>query len=162
MNNKGVSMVQLIITIIIVIILATLAITSSNNITPEANIARSFASIKGVKEACENAENLIEIDPDTYKETNIFGKKLGDDAESYYTKIGLSSVSELSDRTYLISKDRQNAKNLELDNLLNEYIVDLGNEKYYLVGGVVRGNDKFAYEYADILKMYNMLTDENN
>ena len=56
---------------------------------------------------------------------------------------------------------------MELANLNGIFVVDLDNDKYYLVDGVSRTDstgwyDDYAYEYLDIQAMYDMLTNYGN
>lgn len=159
MKQKGITLIQLVITIVVMLILASLAIFQGSNVTTEATIAKEYESMKEVKKAVEQSVLLLEINPETYKEREIFGTALSDaNKQSYYARIGLTSVDELSDRTYFVTKDNQ--KNFELDKIPDGkiYIVDLDNQKYYVVDGVQREDNTKAYEYLDILKLYNMLT----
>lgn len=159
MKQKGITLIQLVITIVVMLILASLAIFQGSNVTTEATIAKEYESMKEVKKAVEQSALLLEINPKTYKEQEIFGTALNDvNKQSYYARIGLTSADELSDRTYLVTKDNQ--KNFELDKIPDGkiYIVDLDNQKYYVVDGVQREDNTKAYEYLDILKLYNMLT----
>lgn len=130
----------------------------SDDVTVEARIAREYESIKSVKTAVDEAVNLIDMNPDVYKEQEMFGEKLGTEKEDYYKKIGLSSASELSDRTYLINEENQEKLSIESMTEDKSYIVDLDNEKYYVVDGVRRTTeDEKVYEYMDILKLYNLV-----
>ena len=49
-------------------------------------------------------------------------------------------------------------KNLELSNLNCEVVVDLDNDKYYLVDGISRVDWGYTgYELSEIQSMYNMI-----
>lgn len=158
MSQKGISLVQLIIVIILLLILASLSILLSDDVTVEARIAREYESIKSVKTAVDEAINLIDMNPEIYKENEMFGQRLGEKKEEYYQKIGLTSPDELSDRVYLINEDNQ--EKLSIENMTEEksYIVDLDNKKYYVIDGVRRtSKDEKVYEYVDIVKLYNLV-----
>ena len=160
MSQKGVSLMQLIITIVLIIVLASLAVLNSGEVADEATIAKEFESMKMVKNAVDNSVMLIELNPDKYVEAEIFGARMGDSRNNYYKKIGLSDVSELSDRTYLIDQTNQHKLSLEKIPEGKIYIVDLENENYYVVGGIQREGGDLVYEYKDILKAYNLLSNK--
>lgn len=159
MNQKGITLIQLVITIVVMIILASMAIFQGGNVTTEAMIAREYESLREVKKAVEQTVLLMEMNPEDYKEEEIFGGSISKAA--YYKRVGLTSSDELSDRTYSISKS--NEKNFELDKIPDEkvYIVDLENKKYYILDGVQKEDGEIIYEYKDILKIYNMLSGQN-
>lgn len=162
MNKKGITLIQLVITIVVMLIIASFAVFQGGNVTTEATIVKEYESIKEVKKAVEQTVLLIEMNPETYIERELFGIAL-DEAEkqSYYKRVGLTLADDLSDRAYIITKANQ--KNFELEKIPDGkiYIVDLDNEKYYLVDGIQREDSKKAYEYKDILRMYNTLTGKN-
>lgn len=155
MFQKGFSLIQLVITIIIILIIASFVILSSDEVTVEARIARDYESLKTVKEAAEHAVNLMEINPAEYKETEIFLKKFD---SSQYNRIGLTSETNLSGRTYEINMDNQQKLNLENITKERTYIVDLENKKYYILDGIERDEDNKVYEYVDVLRLYNLLS----
>lgn len=176
-TNKGVTIVMLVITIIVMIIMTSFAIFYSTNIAPEARIAATFSSLKEVKTACHRALNEIEMDPANLDEYTFFGKNIYQDYTSSQidelrVRCGLTNPEEndFSERTYIISGSeeenvRRRVEKLEITNLGNfEFVADLGNDKYYVIDGVERiddvnpSNSKIAYEYRDIELLYSMLT----
>lgn len=162
MNKKGVTLIQLVITIVVMLIIASFAVFQGGNVTTEATIAKEYESLKEVKKAVEQTVLLMEINPETYIERELFGIPLDtEEKQSYYKRLGLTNVADLSDRTYTVTQENQ--KNFELEKIIEGkvYVVDLDNEKYYLLDGIQRENLGKAYEYKDILKMYNMLTGKN-
>ena len=170
-SNKGVSLIMLVITIILMIILASYAVYYSYNIAPEAKLAAAFTSLKEIKNACNRAILEIEMDPSNYDEYYFFGdsiqKEENDTGVSGFVqklaeKCGVTA-DDFSERTYLISNDGTDASkrrlvNLEISSISESYIVDLENEKYYILGGVKRANKEYVYEYRDIELMYDMIT----
>jgi hypothetical protein len=179
-NNKGITMIILVITIIVMLILTSFAVYYSTNIAPEARIAASFQTLKEVKMACQRALNEIEIDP-TLDEYYFFGKNInatdnenapvgtdGITALNLAFKCGLSSVDEFGnggERTYYVSGSddpviKRRAEKLEMTGLgVDSFVVDLENDKYYIVGGVRRDSSSpFVYEYRDVEMLYSMLT----
>ena len=73
-SNKGVSIIMLIITVIMMAIIVSFAVFYSQNITPEAKLAKAYSSIKSVKDACDNAEGFINLDQNEYDDYFFFGK----------------------------------------------------------------------------------------
>lgn len=168
-NNKGVSIIMLVITIAMMAIIVSFSVFSSKNITPEARLAAAYANIKTVKDACDNAMTMIEINPVEYDEYYFFGDNIqtlmtATNLESIIADCGLTSTADISERTYVINyTDSDNNKRilerLELKGVENTYIVDLENEKYYILHGAERSDGNKVYEYKDILRAYQMLTD---
>ncbi len=175
-SDKGITMIMLVITVVVMLILTSMAVFYSTNIAPEARIAAGFKSIKEVKMTCQRALNEIEMDP-TVDEYYFFGKNIkntADDGRGGLTvnnlifKCGIANLEELGesgDRTYYISGSdnssiKRRAEKLELTGLgVDSFVVDLANDKYYLVGGVRRDSSSpFVYEYTDIEMLYSMLT----
>ena len=109
------------------IILASMAIFQGGDAVTEAMIAREYESLREVKKAVEQTVLLMEMNPEDYKEEEIFGGTISKNA--YYKRVGLVSADELSDRTYSISNSNQ--EKFELDKIPDEkvYIVDLENKK---------------------------------
>lgn len=173
-NKKGITIIMLIITVIMMIIIVSFAVFNAPKSTEEAKIAKAYTSLKTIKEACENALYYIEINPTEYDEYYFFGSNLqnkintgmltGIDINDLATKFGLASEADFSSRTYVIKpaetdEEQRILKNLELKGVEETYIVDLENDKYYILNGVNRGEEDDVYEYKDILLSYEMLTD---
>lgn len=170
-NNKGISFIMLVITVLMMAIIVSFAVFSSRNITPESKLAAAYASLKAVKEACDNAQNLIEINPNEYDEYYFFGQNVHElvgesELQTLLGKFGFEDFSNpnevISKRTYLIKNttsdnDKRILERLELSNVSSTYLVDLENEKYYILNGVERVDDLMIYEYKDIVKEYNIL-----
>ena len=171
-SNKGVSIIMLIITVIMMAIIVSFAVFYSQNITPEAKLASAYSSIKTVKDACDNAEGFIDLNPDEYDDYFFFGKSIHNslsvnEVANAAAEFGLGA-EDFSARTFVIEptegasepKEAQRIlENLELKGVTNTYIVDLDNKKYYLVGGIENIEGIKLYEYSEILKGYSMLVD---
>ncbi len=184
-SNKGISLIMLVITIAMILIIVSIAVFSSKSNTPEAKLASAFVSLQAVREACKNAENLIEINPDEYNYEYFFGHNLferieGANKEQTITNLisekGIGITREefdhFSNKTYVIkSKDDQIVlenqdyhqedlvvlERLDLNGVSETYIVDLENGLYYLVGGTGRPDSTKVYEYRDIENTYELL-----
>lgn len=171
-SNKGVSIIMLIITVVMMAIIVSFAVFYSQNITPEAKLARAYSSIKTVKDACDNAEGFIDLNPDEYDDYFFFGESIHNSlsmngVSNVAAEFGLSA-EDFSERTFLIEpiEDADDSKeaerileNLELKGVVDTYIVDLDNKKYYLVGGIENIEGIKLYEYNEILRGYSMLVD---
>lgn len=160
MLQKGVTLIQLVVLIIVLLIIVSFAIFSVDNITDESIIAREYESLKEVKIGVDQTLNLIEMNPEKYKEEEKFVDNISGKKDEYYSRIGLDSASELSDRSYLINSENQDK--LEINKILEErsYVVDLENEKYYIVDGVQRKGKERIYEYSDISREFNLLSNQ--
>ncbi len=173
-NQKGVSLIMLVIAIVMMLIIVSFAVFNSQNTTPEAKVASSLSSLASIKDACENALGLIELNPEEYDDYYFFGNNihnkinsagglLSDSEKQEYAKeCGLGETYTFNDETYVIKpaetdEEKRILKNLEIKNISETYIVDLQNKEYYVVGGVEHADGAKAYEYKDILRSYEML-----
>jgi hypothetical protein len=164
-NNKGVTMMLLVITIILMIILSSYAIYYSENIAPEARLGATYTSLKNVKEACERAVNDIEIGVTDANEFYFFGNNIrldGSDIEDLAKRCGLESGDQFGTRTYVIGladtpENQRRVANLEITGLTQDYVVDLDNEKYYVLDGIRKADKTIVYEYKDIKASYQLL-----
>ena len=166
-SNKGVTMMLLVVTIVLMIIIAFLAVYYSQNITPEARVSAAYSSVSAVKDSCKAAVQFVDVGKED--EFYFFGRSIQkaypEKVDEYATRCGLSSASDFSDRTYLIDpfstkeEDKRRIQNLELSNLNAIFIADLDNDKYYLVDGVSRSDDEttIKYEYFEIQSLYDMI-----
>jgi len=153
---------MLVITVIIMLILVAFAVFYSRNTAVEATIATAYTSLKEVKNACARALFEIELDPSTYDEYYFFGRSIqldGSDVADLTERCGGSSEVSFSNRTYKISdstddENKRRLERLEITQIHNTYIVDLENNKFYLLDGVKRANDTKVYEYRDIELLY--------
>ncbi len=168
LGNKGVTMMLLVITIILMIMIAFLAVYYSENVAPEARVASAYASLKAIKDTCRSTVILYDSNRDEYYffGNNIKTEHTDAELEEYAKRCGLNGKEDLQgDRVYLIDpfsdrvEDKRRIKNLELSNLSNAFIIDLDNDKYYLIDGVARidGSNYISYEYMDIQSMYDMI-----
>jgi len=182
-NNKGVTMIMLIITLIMLFILASISVYSSQRTSSEAKFTSAYESLSNVKEACDNALNLIEVSyanggDDTGEmidEFYFFGKTIrqeGIDEEELREKCGLVSGESFGERTYLIENtnnkddiegseaDKRRLERLGIKNLSVRIVADLDNEKYYVYGGAKRKDSTTViYELKDFIKSYGTLVD---
>lgn len=175
-NNKGISLIMLIVAILMMLIIVTLAVFYSRNTTPEAKFASDYYSLTSVKNACEDAKMLIEINPNKYDEyyffgNNIYNKKSGDvlltdaDRSNIAKECGLDETYEFNDETYVIypaisEEDERILENLELKGITKTYIVDLQNTEYYVLGGIKHSSGDKVYEYKDVVSSYEMLVED--
>ena len=159
---------MLIIAVVMMAIIVSFAVFFSQDTTPEAKLASAYSSLKVIKDACDNAETLIELNPAEYDDYYFFGyniqHNITDAAElnEYATKCGLASSVNFSDRTFIIKpaetdEEERILKNLELKGVSSTYVVDLDNEKYYIVGGAEKVDGEKLYEYKAIIRAYEML-----
>ncbi len=168
-NNKGISIIMLVITIILMLILTSIAVYYSSNIAPEARLAAAYTSLGNVKEACTRALTEIDFSSENIDEFyffgNVYSKKYTTKAErdALAVRCGLENSEALSERTYEIGttdddENRRRVENLELSGISQTYLVDLDNDNYYLVDGVRKADGTKVYEYRDIMASYQMLT----
>ncbi len=178
-NNKGVTMMMLIITIIMLFILISISVYSSQRTSSEAKFTSIYESLLNVKSACNNALNLIEVsyatgedgDGEIIDEFYFFGNTVmqeGLDIVELKEKCGLPSDDSgsgdvLGSRTYLIENtrdesDKRRLERLGIKNLSIKVVADLDNDKYYVYDGAKRKDDAYkVYELNDFIKSYDTL-----
>lgn len=166
-NNKGISIIILIITIILMILITSMAVFYSNYIAPEARLAAAYTSLVTIRDACTGALNEITIDP-SLDEFDFFGNTVkknmpATELDDLARRCGLVSGNDFGDRTYKISndKDPENQRRLEameIRGITQTFVVDLDKDKYYLVNGVKKADNTIVYEYKDVMASYTMLT----
>lgn len=148
-NNRGITLIQVIVTMIIVIIIASFAIWYSKNTSTEAKLTRLYNEISTVREACNDAIVINELNPTEYPLSKLFTKKWTSEPLSEF---GIGSEVD-TDNLYVITPD--NADGLELEKIKNTYIYDMKNDKLYIQGGFSRiDQDVVEYEYTDIERLY--------
>ena len=148
-NERGVTLVQVIVTMVIVIIIASFAIWYSKNTSTEAKLTRLYNEITTVKEACNDARVINELNPTEYPISKLFTKKWTSEPLSEF---GVDAGADTDD-LYVITPD--NADGLELEKIKNTYIYDMKNDKLYIQGGFSRiDQDTVEYEYTDIVRLY--------
>lgn len=172
-NQKGVTLIMLIIAVAMIAIVASFAVFYSQNTTPEAKMASAYSSLKTVKDACGNAATLIELNPNEYDDYYFFGNNI----QNVYTdmseinelavKCGLDSSLDFSERTYIIkpaetSGEELILKNLELKSITDTYVVDLEKNNYYILEGIKQVDGTILYEYRDIVSAYEILVGNLN
>ncbi len=165
-NNKGVTMMLLVVTIIVLLMLTSFAVYYSNDIAPEAKLAKTYNSLTEVRKACQQALSTIELKPDDYDEYYFFGKSIyqdGSNVADIEARCNLGG-EHFSERTYIFTPEnddeiKRRIQRLELSTVDGYYVADLENRNYYVIDGVKRkGQDERVYEYNDIQKLYNVLT----
>ncbi len=166
-NNKGVTRIMLVITVIVLLRLTTFAICYSNDIGPEAKLASAYNSLSEIRRACMEAQSSIALKPDEYDIYYFFGKNIHDDGsnvEDIAKRCGLKRVDDFGKNTYKITPEnddevKRRLNRLELSTVNAAYIVDLDNNKYYVVDGIKRKTEDYVYEYREIEQLYDILTE---
>ncbi len=148
-NEKGVSLIQVIVTMIIAILIASFAIWYAKNTSTEAKLTRIYNEMSTVKDACKDALVINELNPDEYPLSKLFTKKITTEDVSDF---GIDASVDV-ENLYVITPE--NAENLELEKVKNTYIYDAENDKLYIQGGFTRiGQDEVGYEFKDVMRLY--------
>lgn len=135
MRNEGVTILQIVITVIIMIIILSVSIYMGPNIAREAKLASTYEEIKEIESTIEelyilgnviaSGDNIIFYgEKEAPKVDNtMYTAELGEDAEGEYYYLDFTSSRQLENV-------------LGLENVDNDYIFDLDNLNIYLVGGI--------------------------
>lgn len=152
-KENGISLIQVIVSIIIIVIISGFAIWYAENTSTEAKLTRIYTEMNAVKEAYENAIILNEIDPTEYPIYKLFTKKVTDDwLEENYTRMGFTEKPTMTGDWYYITPE--NASALELEKITREFVIDRENNHIYILDGFSRPDKELVYEYNDIVKLY--------
>lgn len=165
MNKKefGISLIQVIIAVILIIIITSFALWYASNTSSEVKLARVYSEISSVREAYKNAIVLNELNSETYPLDELFETTSITYLNSNYSNeevkfLQLNSVSS-TDTLYLVKPD--NAKKLELEKIELEYVIDDTTGNIYLIGGFLRDSDSNpVYEFKEIEYLYRSALDE--
>ena len=158
MNNNGVTMLQIVISVVVMLIILSVSVFYGQNVTKEAKIASIYNEIKEIESIVKEAHLLNDI---TVKEDSI----------SFYDEIDAPKVdktvyskelagAESGDFYYLdFTKSRKLENVLGIERVKNDYILDLLNLNIYLVGGVSipessDGSEVVKYDSDEIVKYY--------
>lgn len=72
-NIKGITLIEVVITIIILLIITSFALFYSLEVTKESRLTKLYNEINVVKDAINEAMVLIEVNPGIYNEEYFFG-----------------------------------------------------------------------------------------
>jgi type II secretory pathway pseudopilin PulG len=177
-KNKGITLVELVIAIIIMIIIATIAFSTGKEATLEAKISKAYNEVMLIRESIVDARTLIEIEKERGEETPKYSYDYFTVPEEVgiVTKFDTSTqIDALNDRLsealkteiknnintgmtyYLISyKYKRPLERLGIKNVEMEYIVNFDTEDVYLLDGITKSGTT-VYKYDEIIKLYDNL-----
>ena len=139
-NEKGITLIALIVTIVVLLILASVSIamlTGENGMLTQAKDAKIVTEISAVKEAVRLKKNEMEIYINAEEEKNV--EKIGTayTNENPYGPINIWGYDTVfGEGWYKLNKE--DLKELGIDNTQNEYIVNYDN-------GYVISTEKFKF-----------------
>ena len=122
MNNKGITLVTLVITIIVMLILAGVTITVGYNIVEKANLENLKTNMLLIQ---AKTKTVLEEYHFAKHETNLIGTKVSDSDKNIITKLNNAIGTDVIDNWYYL----QNT-DLEQMSLSN---IKLPKNEYYLV-----------------------------
>lgn len=150
-NNKGITMIQMVITIVMMVLIAGFSIYNARDTIIETKVAKIYNEVEEVK----NAVIGLKIFEDENIE-NILGAPL----QNLNDYPGLAAYYK-DDQEYYLLNFKTNGNTLcdllEIRNIENNYIVNLkdaDNVEVFLVGGAMIENEMCYTDY-EILKKYN-------
>lgn len=154
-SNKGITLIQTILAVILLIVLTGFAIWYAGNTSAEAQLAKVYSEFSSVKEAYKSTTVLTELNNGKYKMEELLDATTVNELTSTYSEEDVGFVSKIgeADKLYILSPN--NCKNIELSKIEYTYVIDETAEKIYLIGGFSRkDNQNLAYEYEEIEKLY--------
>lgn len=157
MKNEGVTILQIVITVVIMLIILSVTVFYGQSITKEAKISIVYNEIKEIESAIKEASIMGEITLGV-DEITFFGEinipKV--DAASY-SKVLSGDMS--SDYYYLDFTSSKKLRNvLEIENVDNDYLLDLSDLNIFLIDGIDLQIDadkvETKYNSDEIVKYY--------
>lgn len=147
MQNQGITILQLVLTIVIMVILASVAILYGGGVPKEASMASIYNEIKEIKSAISEAFWLGKLKK-VPSGVSVFD-------EVTVPKVNASDYSEvLGGRTsgdyYLLDFSTTKAlrNTLDMENVKNDYILDLNTLNIYIIKGVdITNGDETTTKY---------------
>jgi prepilin-type N-terminal cleavage/methylation domain-containing protein len=177
-KNRGVTLIELVIAIIIMIIIAAIAFSSGGETASEAKFSKTYNEVILIHDAIESANVLIEIEKERGEQTPKYSYDYFTvpEEEGIVTKVDTGiQIDNLGNRLsetiktdlkskiasgktyYLISyKYERPLERLGLEKVSREYLVNFPTTDVYLLDGVSK-NGVTEYEYKEIMKLNNTL-----
>lgn len=157
MRNEGVTILQIVITVIIMLIILAVTIFYGQNVSKEARLAAIYNEIIEIENVVKEMKVLNEV--------QVIENVLSFNGEVDLQKVDSSSYpKELagvgSGNYYLMNftSSRKLENVLDLENVKNNYILDFITGNVYLVGGIdtidSAGNRVIEYDSDEIVKYY--------
>lgn len=151
-SNKGVTMIQMVITIIMMVLIAGFSIYNSSDTIVEIKLSKTYEEMKEVKNAVTSLK-ILEEDL-----TNYLGTPL-EDLSSYHQLEEYYNRALYKEFYYLDFKNQGDVlcDILEIRNIENNYIINTGNIEdieIFLVNGL-KINGEIYYTDDEILEKYN-------
>lgn len=148
MKNEGVTILQIVITVVIMLIILAVSIFLGPNVAREAKIAAIYNEIKVIEEVLKELYvlNDISVDGDSVV-FNDETKAPKVNSSNYSNELGADATGDYYYMDFTSSRNLENA--LGLERVENDYILDLKNLNVYLIGGVdtVDANGKVVMKY---------------
>lgn len=135
MKNDGVTILQIVITVLIMLIIMAVTIMYGQGVTKEAKIVTIYNEIKEIESSLKEAYilNEMKISGDSlriFDEISVPKKS----AAEYTTVLGAGATGEYYYLDFTSSRKLESI--LELENVDNDYLFDLKNLNIYLIKGL--------------------------
>jgi len=155
MKNEGITMMQIVITIVIMIILATIAVLYGQGIPKEARLSSIYNEIREVESTLKQAKllnKLVAADENLSIYEEITVPKV--EASSYESVLGAGATGDFYYLDFTTSRKLENV--LDLENVNNDYILDYSNLNIYLIKGIeINEGDTITIKYnSDEIETY--------
>lgn len=161
-NNQGITTMQIVITVIVMLILLSIAIFYGQGTSKEATISALYNEIREVSSAIQEASALNQIKV-SGEEIIFFGETSAQKVEktAYAEQLVNAGEGEFYYLDFTTSKDLKHT--LELENVKNDYILNFNTLKLYLKDGISltdeSGNEELKYSAEEIIRYYKNVFD---
>lgn len=148
-QKKGITLIEMVLTIVVLLILSGLVIFSSRRTIDETDVTKVYTEMSSVKKAVENAAILMEINPNNSTKYRIAENELDVTDLSQYNEDELPTllkdqISGYTTKFYKLSKaDKDLIRNLELEgNLKGKYLINYDTKDIILLSGISRSGQR--------------------
>ena len=156
MKNEGITILQIVITVVVMLILATVAILYGQGVPREAKIASVYNEIREIKNAVKEGKALSKITV-TDDKLVVWGEEVADlitDTSEYSTILGGDTSGELFYLNFSSNKRLKEA--FDIENISDDYILNLETMQLYKVKGVdvYNASGETTYYKSDDIENY--------
>ncbi len=149
-NNKGITIVSLVLTIIILMIITSVTVYTGSNIIKQVTLQNVNTDMMLIRAKVKTIAEQAKFNKDTsnYKGTpliDVSGNKKIDEL------IEKDIVEDIT-KYYLLSKDDLNSMGLEKVDIADGYLVNYENEEIIYVKGFEKDNNTY-YKLSDIKEL---------
>lgn len=150
-NENGITMIALVITIVLIIILATISIKIGSSVISETKLQtiRTNALLIQTKVKTISEKHNFDSDSNPFIGVNITSQGQEEILEKVKTIMGLQEIKD-EDYYYVLSKEDLNNMKLEKVNIDDGYVVNYKTNEVIYLRGIEDSDDTLKYKLSEI------------